>query len=149
MKDTVGSGFRFLIVGGVSTVIELTVFNLLFLLAGWDPVLAKIAATGVALINAYLGNRFWAFRSRASRRRLSEILLFLAVNLFCMALGALLLGLGTSLLSEPDPLWVNVINLATIAAVVVVRFALYRWLVFTGQSTRASAEATLTETLTP
>ena len=46
-----GLGARFLTVGAVSTLIEIAVFNLLYLVFGWDPVAAKIVASLVALVN--------------------------------------------------------------------------------------------------
>ena len=50
--------------GAISTAIEVAVFNLLYLVLGWDVVAAKIVASLVALVNAYIGNRQWTFRGR-------------------------------------------------------------------------------------
>lgn len=124
------TGSRFLIVGGLSTVIELLVFNLCFYALGWDLVPAKVTGASVALINAYFGNREWAFRGRQRRDRRIEVLLFLCVNLACLALGAGIIGGLGRLFGTATPLTVNLINLASIAIVVLVRFALYHWVVF-------------------
>ncbi|MGF3055998.1 GtrA family protein [Microbacterium sp. YY-01] len=135
LRRLVGVGSRFLIVGAVSTVIEVGVFNLLAFVFGWGVVSAKIVASLVALINAYIGNREWAFRGRDRRGRTSEIVLFLAVNLACTVFGAALVWAGVEgcrmlLGSEPGVVLVNIINLASIVIVVLVRFVLYHKVVF-------------------
>ena len=105
---------------------------------------AKVTASLVALVNAYFGNRQWAFRHRERRRVWVEISLFLAVNAFCTALGALIVWAGvewmTSLLGHSGgAVIVNVINLVSIVIVVMVRFAFYHWVV--SASRRASVRA--------
>lgn len=132
-----GLGLRFLVVGGISTLIEIAVFNLLFLGLDWNPVGAKIVASLVALINAYFGNREWTFRSRGHHSRTLEIVLFLSVNAFCLLLGAFIVWAGVvvaeAMIGEPaGPIIVNVVNLGSIAIVVLVRFLLYHLVVFRG-----------------
>lgn len=131
----VGVGSRFLVVGALSTAIEVGVFNLLVYVWGWDVVAAKIVASLVALINAYIGNREWTFRHRDRRGRVSEVVLFLLVNAACTALGAGLVWLGvevaTGLLGRaPGAVAVNLVNLTSIVIVVVLRFLLYHGVVF-------------------
>lgn len=128
-------GSRFLIVGAVSTLIEIGVFNLLVYAMGVDVVWAKIIASLVALVNAYIGNREWTFRHRDRRGRVNELVLFVLVNAACTGLGALLLWIGvqmaSALLDRPaGPFAVNAVNLVSIAIVVLVRFALYHGIVF-------------------
>ncbi|MDQ0613810.1 putative flippase GtrA [Microbacterium sp. W4I4] len=128
-------GSRFLVVGGLSTVIEIAVFNLLVYAMGVDVVWAKIIASLVALINAYFGNREWTFRNRDRRGRVNELVLFLLTNAACTGLGALLLWAGVQAVSAfqghaAGPFAVNIVNLASIAIVVLVRFVLYHWVVF-------------------
>lgn len=135
VKRAAALSARFLMVGGISTLIEVATFNVLLLGFDWDPVAAKIVASLVALVNAYFGNRQWTFRNRARRRQWVEIALFIGVNAFCTALGALLVWAGVEAASallgrEAGPLVVNVVNLASIVVVVLVRFAFYHWVVF-------------------
>lgn len=132
-----GLGARFLTVGAISTLIEIGVFNLLYLVFGWDVVVAKVVASLVALANAYFGNREWTFRSRGKHGRTTEVLLFLATNAVCTALGAVIVWLGvaaaSAMLGAPaGPVAVNIVNLGSIAIVVVVRFLLYHFVVFRG-----------------
>lgn len=135
VKRAAALSARFLTVGGISTLIEVVTFNVLLLGFGWDPVAAKLVASLVALINAYFGNRQWTFRNRARRRRWVEIALFVGVNAFCTALGAALVWAGVEAAAalldrKAGPLAVNIVNLASIVVVVLVRFAFYHWVVF-------------------
>lgn len=135
LRRIAGVGSRFLVVGGISTLIEVGVFNLLVYAWGWDVVSAKIAASLVALINAYIGNREWTFRHRDRRGRVSEVVLFLATNLVCTLLGAGIVWVGVEgaramLGHAPGAVVVNLVNLASIAIIVVVRFVLYHTIVF-------------------
>lgn len=135
LRRLAGVGSRFLIVGALSTVIEVAVFNLLVFVFGWDLVIAKIVASLVALVNAYIGNREWTFKHRDRRGRVSELVLFLIANGVCTLLGAALVWLGAEAFTalrghEPGALWVNVINLISIVIVVLFRFVLYHKVVF-------------------
>lgn len=121
--------------GGISTLIEVGVFNLFVYALGMDVVWAKIVASLVALVNAYFGNREWTFRNRDRRSRTHELILFIITNGLCTGLGALLLWIGVAMAGvllghEPGPVAVNAVNLVSIGIVVVVRFALYHWVVF-------------------
>ncbi|TFD79124.1 GtrA family protein [Cryobacterium sp. Sr8] len=136
-KRLAGLGVRFLVVGGVSTLIEVGVFNVLYLAFGWPVVAAKVAASLVALINAYFGNREWTFRHRGRHNRVLETVLFLIVNAICTGLGAGIMVGGVLLAEEvllraPGPLLVNAINVGSIIVVVLVRFLLYHYVVFRG-----------------
>jgi putative flippase GtrA len=135
LRRLAGVGTRFLIVGGISTLIEVGAFNLFVYAFGWDLVVGKIGASLVALINAYFGNREWAFRDRNRRGRAAEIVLFLGVNLVCTLLGAGIVWLGAEVVEgitghAPGPALVNIVNLGSIAVIVVVRFLLYHYVVF-------------------
>jgi putative flippase GtrA len=128
-------GARFLTVGAISTLIEIVVFNLLLVGLGWDPVMSKIVASLVALVNAYLGNRQWTFRHRDRRRLWVEMVLFAVVNALCTALGAVIIWVGvdwaSTLLDRPaGPFVINAVNLISIVVVVIARFGFYHGLVF-------------------
>lgn len=135
LKRIAAVGARFLTVGAISTVIEIAVFNLLFLVLGWDVVVAKVVASLVALVNAYFGNREWTFRGRDRGHRGVEIALFVGANLVCTVLGAAIVWAGVwfagvLLGTQPGAIAVNIVNLFSIGVIVIVRFALYHWVVF-------------------
>lgn len=135
LRRLVGVGSRFLVVGALSTVIEIAAFNLFVFALGWDPVIAKIVASLVALVNAYFGNREWAFRHRDRRGRTVELALFIGTNVVCTFIGAALVWVGVEAVTmiadaAPGALALNVINLVSIVIVVMIRFVLYHKLVF-------------------
>lgn len=129
---------RFLVVGAISTAIEIAAFNLL-LAAGVGPVAAKVIASLIALVNAYVGNRQWAFRSRSRTGAGRQMVRFLLVNAFCTAIGAGSVWLGARALEavygEAGPVGLNIVNLVSIAAVTVIRFLLYHYVVFPRETT--------------
>ncbi|MDU0366404.1 GtrA family protein [Microbacterium sp. KSW4-17] len=135
---------RFLIVGAISTAIEIAAFNLL-LLTGMGPVAAKIVASLIALVNAYIGNREWAFRSRARTGAGRQMVKFLLVNAACTGLGAGAVWLGARALEAvfgaADPVGLNVVNLFAIGGVTVIRFVLYHFVVFPPARTIPAAES--------
>ncbi|WP_051138875.1 GtrA family protein [Agromyces italicus] len=138
-----GLGARFLTVGAISTLIEVAVFNVLYLALGWDVVAAKLVASLVALVNAYFGNREWTFKHRDRRGRIAEVVLFVLVNAACTALGALLVWAGVEAAAlvldrEIGPYIVNAVNLVSIVVVVLVRFTLYHSIVFRPGAPKAS-----------
>lgn len=137
---------RFLLVGGLSTIIEIASFNALVYAAGWNQPLAKIAASTIALGSAYFGNRQWTFRGRRGRGRRDEITWFVGVNVVCGLVGAAVVWAGVAGLSawlhRPiGPVTVNIVNLVSIVLVVVLRFGLYNRYVF--RRTEASPPLTL------
>lgn len=128
-------GSKFLIVGGLSTVIEIAVFNLCMFVFGFGLVSSKVIASLVALVNAYVGNKQWVFRKQAGRGRWSELAYFLIVNVACLLLGTAIIWLGSQAFiwaagREAGPFAVNIINLGSIGIVVLVRFVLYHKVVF-------------------
>lgn len=135
LRRIAGLGSRFLVVGGLSTLIEIGVFNLLVYVWGWDVVAAKIVASLVALVNAYIGNREWTFRHRDRRSRTSELVLFVLTNAVCTAIGAGLVWVGVEMTASmlgraPGAVAVNAVNLVSIVIVVAMRFVLYHFIVF-------------------
>lgn len=135
LRRLAGVGSRFLVVGALSTLIEVGVFNLLVYVWGWDVVAAKIVASLVALVNAYIGNREWTFRHRDRRGRVSEMVLFLVTNAVCTAIGAALVWVGVEIVTvmldrQPGAVAVNIVNLTSIVVVVLLRFVLYHGIVF-------------------
>jgi putative flippase GtrA len=141
-----GLGSRFLVVGGLSTIIEIAVFNLLVFVWGWDVVSGKIVASLVALINAYIGNREWTFRHRDRRGRVSELVLFVITNAICTAIGAGLVWLGVIMAEgilerTAGPVVINAVNLVSIVIVVALRFVLYHFIVFRSPTPRSAPTA--------
>ena len=89
-----------------------------------------MAATTVA----WLGNRLWTFRHRASRPVHHEALLFFLVNGVGLLIGIGWLNLTYNALGLTSPLWLNVNNVFGIGLATLFRFWAYRTFVFAESS---------------
>src|SRR5690349_6575306 len=112
---------RFAAVGGVGVVIDVVAFNILRAtllpdgsIAG-AVLIAKAAATTLAILANWAGNRWWTFRDRHGRSITVEMASFFAVSLVgslialgCLAISHYLLGFTSAL---ADNLSANVIGL--------------------------------------
>ena len=127
---------RFGTVGLVALVVDVGVFNLLRFAGGegplYDkPLTAKAISVVLATLVAYLGNRFWTYRTRRHQGYLREYVLFfvfnvigLSIALFCLWVSHYVLGLQSAL---ADNISANVIGLGLST---LFRFWSYRTYVF-------------------
>ncbi|MGF1663251.1 MAG: GtrA family protein [Kineosporiaceae bacterium] len=129
---------KFGVVGGVAFVVDVGLFNLL-VHAGDDPVLGTrpvtgaIVSTGVAIVVAWLGNRYWTFRHRRRSAVAREVLLFFAINLVGLGIAAGCLAVSRYVLGFDSQLADNVAkNGVGLVLGMVFRFLCYRYLVFRG-----------------
>jgi putative flippase GtrA len=129
--------FRFLAVGGINTIIDFAVLNLLLSIG---PLKAKIVAAVVATTASYVLNRQWTFQrsDRKSMRR--EYTLFFALNGVGLLIQASVLavakyGLGFSETNSDDRLAFNIASAVGIGIAMVFRFWAYRTFVFTAPAT--------------
>ena len=131
-------GFKYILVGGFATLIDLLLFNLILLnssLAGINhlSMIAKIISSSVAIVVAYFGHFWWTFNQRnALTNRGYQILLFFLVNIIGMLIALLCLWISrnvfgyTSVFS--DNVSANIIGtiLATIFRFTASRFFVFR-----------------------
>jgi putative flippase GtrA len=128
---------KFGVVGGVGVVVNFVVFNGLWLTVfnpsrmPHGPLLATVAATLVAIVVNWLGNRYWAFAGERQKNTAREgIEFFLAsligmcVPLLCIGVSRYVLGLHSLL---ADNIATNVVGLLLGTAV---RYALYKFWVY-------------------
>jgi putative flippase GtrA len=127
-------------IGAISFVIDLGIFNLLFH-AGSGPNIAKIVSTLVATTFAYFGNRYWSFSHRARTSLGREATFFFAINLCTLALSLVIISVVAYPLGyKHDAYVMNVVNLVTIALGTVIRFDAYKRFVFLHPDKVASVE---------
>lgn len=107
---------KFGVVGFVSLVVDVVVFNAVLLAMPHKPLTAKVIATLVSATNAYVLNRHWSFRARTRARVRRELPLFMLFNgvglglaLACLALSHYVLGFESRL---ADNIAANVVGLA-------------------------------------
>ena len=96
---------KFGVVGSLSLLLDLAVFNLVLTVLPHKPLTAKVVSTLVSATNAFVLNRHWSFRARErgdSLRR--EALLFAALNagglliaLTCLGVSHYVLGFESRL----------------------------------------------------
>ncbi|MET7425315.1 GtrA family protein [Dactylosporangium sp. NPDC005555] len=135
--------FKFLAVGGINTIIDFAVLNLLLSIG---PLKAKIAAAVVATTASYFLNRQWTYgqSDRKSMRR--EYTLFFALNGVGLLIQASVLavakyGLGFSETNSGDRLAFNIASALGIGIAMVFRFWAYRTFVFTAPATGSDPQA--------
>ncbi len=106
--------FRFGLVGGLNTAIDVGIFVLLVHYAAWPTIAAQSVSYAGGLCNSFVMNRWFTFRVRR-RPHSGQILIFIIVNVvsYCLSVGILagLAALGA-------PLWLQKGG-ATLVALVV------------------------------
>ena len=118
------------LVGGISFVIDIGLFNLL-LHHGQGPIEAKIVSTAVSTTFAYFGNRHLSFSHRARSSLGREAGFFFLINLITLVGSLLILAFfAYPLHYKFDKVVMNVVNLVTIAIGTVIRFDAYKRFVF-------------------
>ena len=136
LRDHLRSSWRILlkevaafgVIGAVSLVIDLSLFNLLL---HHGALKAKCVSTVVATTVAYFGNRYWSFSHRARTSIGRETSFFFGTNLIVLVISELVLALFAYPLNQRhDHVVMNVVNLATIALGTGFRFWAYKRFVF-------------------
>lgn len=140
IKQRAGQLTRFGVVGVAGVLVNLGVFNLLRLgplsaesdfLGADDRVLtAKVIATVVSIVFAWIAHRGWTFRGGKRHRATREIVLFGAVNVVALAVEAGVLALSHYGLGLTSPLADNIASLLGIGLATVVRYSGYSLMVF-------------------
>jgi len=129
------SGFG--VVGAVCTVIDLGVFQLLYVHTSMGAVLAKLVSTVLATTVAYVGNRYWSFSHRARTGLRREYLLFAVINGATLLLSLAVVAFVRHGLGQTSTLVLQVANVGSIALGTVIRFVGYRQWVFPAAAHRA------------
>lgn len=131
---------KFGVVGTIAFVIDVGGFNLLTtsLWPFGDPPLdghekiAKILSAAVAVLFAWLGNRYWSFRHRRQASKPRELFLFVVMNLIGILISVTCLAISHDLLGFTSALADNISgNILGIGLGTLFRFWAYRTFVFT------------------
>lgn len=122
---------KFAVVGIIGVFVTNGVYDVLNLHLGVGPVTATTAATIVAMIGTYLGNRYWSFRTRQRTRVVREIVIFTVLNGVALLLQDATVAVNYYLLDlGHDKLAVFVALNLGIALATVFRFWSYRQFVW-------------------
>jgi putative flippase GtrA len=126
-------------VGAVCFLIDIGVFQVLYVSVGADAVLAKFLATVVGMTAAFLGHRFWSFSGRARTGLRREYAKFTGINAVTLVLGLAIVWLVRYPLGQESALVLQAANVFSIALGTVIRFLTYRRWVFPARTTPQDA----------
>ena len=76
--------FKFGIVGGIATVIDWTVYYILYNFCGFDPLIANVFSFAVSVVYNYIASVRWVFNvdnSKSKSRMFFEFMLFSIIGL--------------------------------------------------------------------
>lgn len=117
-------------VGAVCFLVDVAVFQVLYVSAGTDAVLAKFLATVVSMTAAFLGHRFWSFSGRARTGLRREYTKFTGINGVTLLLGLAIVWFARYPLGQESALVLQAANVLSICIGTVVRYVSYRRWVF-------------------
>jgi putative flippase GtrA len=83
LSPFISQAFKFALVGVPNTLIGMGAFSLLVYLVHLNYIAANIISTALALLNSYLMNKYWTFKSR--KKSVNELFWFVVV--FFLAFG--------------------------------------------------------------
>ena len=129
------------VVGTSAFLVDVGVFQVLYAVAGVDPVTAKLTSTLTATTVAYLGHRYWSFAHRVRTGIRRSFLLFAAVNTTTLLIGLGVVWFVRYPLGYESALVLQAANLTSIAMGTTVRFLAYRRWVFPAPSPAGSPPA--------
>lgn len=140
LEILVREGAKFGVIGLMAFIIDTTLYNVLvFGMPGGDghgvihdiPLRAKILATAIATVFAWLGNRYWTFRHRRRAAAAHEFLLFILFNVLGLGIAVACLGVSRYLLDMHSQLADNIsANGVGLVLGTLFRFWAYRTYVF-------------------
>jgi putative flippase GtrA len=135
LKETGAFG----VVGGLTFLLDVGLFQLLYAQVGAGALTAKFVSTVVATTVAYVGHRFWSFSHRGQRSVRRGYALFVAINAATLLLGLAVVAVVRYPLHQDDALVLQAANVGSIVVGSVVRWLSYRRWVFPARSPRAVA----------
>jgi putative flippase GtrA len=121
---------KFLVVGGLGTVIDLGGAGLLHSKYHVEPLAAKAISVTLATIFTYLGSRFWTFKARENQAVHREAVLFFVLNVVGLLIAEAVIGLVTYVMGLRGPLAYNAASFVGTGLGTIFRFWAYRKWVF-------------------
>ena len=121
---------KFLIVGGLGTVIDLGGAGLLHGQYHFEPLAAKAVSVTLATVFTYLGSRFWTFKERENQAMHREAVLFFVLNVVGLLIAEAVIGLVSYVMGLRGPLAYNAASFVGTGLGTIFRFYAYRKWVF-------------------
>jgi putative flippase GtrA len=130
---------KFLVVGGLGTVIDLGGAAVLHSKYNVEPLAAKAVSVTLATIFTYLGSRFWTFKERENQSVRREAVLFFVLNVVGLLIAEAVIGLVTYVMGLRGPLEYNAASFVGTGLGTIFRFYAYRKWVFLDPGATAAA----------
>jgi putative flippase GtrA len=121
---------KFLVVGGLGTVIDLGGAAVLHSKYHVEPLAAKAVSVTLATVFTYVGSRFWTFRERENQSVRREAVLFFVLNVVGLLIAEAVIGLVTYVMGLRGPLEYNAASFIGTGLGTIFRFYAYRKWVF-------------------
>jgi len=118
------------VVGATCFVLDLGLFQLLYVHAGVGAVTARLVSTLVSMTAAYIAHRYWSFAHRARTTVRREYTLFAAINGVTLVLGLVVVAVVRYPLGQDSALVLQIANVCSIVLGTVIRYLGYRRWVF-------------------
>lgn len=128
------------VVGGISFVIDIAVFQILITQTEIGVVTAKLIAAIVSTTAAFLGHRFWSFSHRSHGVLHRDYVRFAVVNGVTLLLSLSIVALVRYPLGQEGALVLQAANVTSIVIGTAIRFLVYRAWVFPARSEDGAVE---------
>lgn len=86
--------FKFIIVGGIATIIDWVVYYVLYNYAHLDPLIANILSFSVSVIYNYIASVKWVFDVKKDKNKVRMLVEFLIFSIIGLVITEILLWLG-------------------------------------------------------
>ncbi len=136
---------RFLVVGAVSFVVDMGLFNLLVFgpghVLGNKTTTANVISIAAATLVSWVGNRHWTFASKRTDRQMRELLVYGAINVVAALVPVATVALGRYTFHQDGQLALNAAKVIGIVLGTAIRYVGYKLWVFTGSKVDAAEVA--------
>jgi len=130
---------KFLVVGGLGTVIDLGGAAVLHSRYNVEPLAAKAISVTLATIFTYFGSRFWTFKERENQPVKREAVLFIVLNIVGLLIAEVVIAFVTYALGMRSSLEYNAASFIGTGLGTIFRFYAYRKWVFLDPGSTAAA----------
>ena len=105
--------FKFVIVGGIATIIDWAIYYVLVHFVHLDPLISNIISFSISVIYNYIASVKWVFHVNQNKSRKKMFIEFILFSIFGLLLTELFLWIGIKLLHQ-DEMLIKIISTAIV-----------------------------------
>ena len=105
--------FKFVIVGGIATIIDWVIYYVLVHFVHLDPLISNIISFSISVIYNYIASVKWVFHVNQNKSRKKMFIEFILFSIFGLLLTELFLWIGIKLLHQ-DEMLIKIISTAIV-----------------------------------